>query len=111
MGRRDKISPFTLSRGTGLGGARALGQIFNIKQYRKLMAIMVIETNSSFTLVESNALRTLMAFSNGGAITISQRTLKRDIQSILYKGVFENLRLQLQEHIASGAKIKLTINA
>jgi len=48
------------------------------------MAIMVIETNSSFSLVESNAFRTLMAYCNGGAITISRRTLKRDIQSILY---------------------------
>jgi len=83
LGRRSRISPFTLARGIRLGGARAPGQLFNAKEYRKLMAIMVIETNYSFSLVESNAFRTLMAYCNGGAITISRRTLKRDIQSIL----------------------------
>ena len=75
------------------------------------MAIMVIETNSSFSLVESNAFRTLMAYCNGGAITISRRTLKRDIQSNLYTDLFENLRRQLHEHISTGAKINLTRDA
>jgi len=94
----------------GLGGARAPGQLFNTKEYRRLMAIIVIETNSSFSLVESNAFRTLMAYCNGRPITISRRTLKRDIQSILYKDLFENLR-ELREHISTGAKINLTIDA
>jgi len=75
------------------------------------MAIMVIETNSSFSLLESNAFRTLMAYCNGGAITISQRTLKRDIQSILYTDLFENLQGQLREHISTGTKTNLTIDA
>jgi len=111
LGSRSRISPFTLARSAGLGGARAPGQLFNAKEYRKLMAIMVIETNSSFSLVESNAFRTLMAYCNGGAITISRRTLKRDIQSNLYTDLFENLRGQLREHISTGAKINLTIDA
>jgi len=75
------------------------------------MAIMVIETNSSFSLVESNAFRTLMVYCNGGAITISRRTLKRDIQSILYTDMFENLRGQLDQHIRTGAKTNLTLDA
>jgi len=75
------------------------------------MAIMVIETNSSFSLVESKAFPTLMAYCNGGAITISRRTLKRDIQSILYTDLFENLQGQLREHISTGVKINLTIDA
>jgi len=48
LGRRSRISRFTLARGIGLGGVRAPGPLFNAKEYRKLIAIMVIETNSSF---------------------------------------------------------------
>jgi len=72
---------------------------------------MVIETNSSFALVESNSFCTLRAYCNGAAITISQRTLKRNILSILYKDLFESLHLRLQDHIFTGAKINLTIDA
>ena len=72
---------------------------------------MVIETNSSFTLVKSSPLRILIAYSNGDAITIYWRTLKHDIQSILYKGLFENIQVQLQEHIATCSMLNLTIDA
>ena len=57
------------------------------------MSIMVIKTNSSFALVESNSFHTLMAYCNGAAITILWKTLKRDIQSILYNDLFETLRV------------------
>jgi len=109
MEGRSQISPFTLVRGTR--GALAPGQLFNTKEYRKLMAIMVIETNSSFALVASNSFGTLMAYCNGAAITISRRTRKCDMQSILYKDLFETLRVRLQDHIFTSAKINLTIDA
>lgn len=107
--KRAEISPFTLAKNTG--GPRAPGQLFNLLEYRKLMAVMVIETNSSFKLVESNAFRSLIAYCNGNATTISRKTIKRDIQILLYKQLFQSLRGRLQSHISAGAKINLTIDA
>ena len=107
--RGIEISPFTLARGTS--GSRAPGQQFNSQQYRKLMAVMVIETNSSFKLVESNAFRTLLAYCNGNATAISRRTVKRDIQTILYEELFKNLKVRLRAHILTGGRINLTIDA
>jgi len=73
------------------------------------MVIMVIEMNSCFALVESNSFCTLMVYCNRPAITISQRTLQGDIQSIIYKDLFETFRVRLQDHIFTGAKINLQI--
>jgi len=107
--KRAEISPFTLAKSTR--GPRAPGQLFNLLEYRKLMAVMVIETNSSFKLVESNAFRSLIAYCDGNATTISWKTIKRDIQILLYKQLFQSLRGRLQSHISAGAKINLTIDA
>ena len=107
--KRAKISPFTLARNTG--GARAPGQLFNISEYRKLMAIMVIESNSSFKLVESTAFRSLITYCNGNATAISRKTVKRDIQILLYEELFQSLKIRLQSHISTGAKVNLTIDA
>ena len=75
------------------------------------MVVMVIETDSSFKLVESNAFRTLLAYCNGNATAISWRTVKRDIQIILYEELFKNLKVRLRPHILTGRRINLTINA
>ena len=106
---RSEISPFTLARGRL--GPRAAGHLFDNKEYRKLIAVMVLETNSSFQMVESNAFRALMAYCNGSAIAISRRTIKRDIEKTLYKELFQNLRVRLQDHVSAGAKVNLTIDA
>ena len=107
--RGIEISPFTLAKGES--GSRAPGQQFNSQQYRKLMAVMVIETNSSFKLVESNAFRTLLAYCNRNATAISRRTVKRDIQTILYEELFKNLKVRLRAHILTRGRINLTIDA
>ena len=75
------------------------------------MAVMVIETNCSFKLVESNAFRTLLAYCNGNATAISRRTVKRDIQTILYEELFKSLKVRLRAHILTGGRTNLTINA
>ena len=75
------------------------------------MAIMVIETNSSFKLVESNTFRTLLAYFNGNATAISRRTVKQDIQTILYQELFQNLKVHLRAHILTRGRINLTIDA
>ena len=104
-----EISPFTLAKGTS--GSWAPGQQLYSQQYRKLMAVMVFETKSSFKLVESNAFRTLLAYCNGNATEISRRTVKRDIQTILYQELFQNLKVRLRAHILTGGRINLTIDA
>ena len=52
-----------------------------------------------------------MADSNGSAIAISRRPIKRATEKPLYKELFQNLRVCLQDHISPGAKINLTIDA
>ena len=75
------------------------------------MAVMVIETNTSFKLVESNAFQTLLAYCNGKATAILRRTVKRDIQTIVYQELFQNLKVSLRAHILTGGRINLTIDA
>ena len=104
-----EISPFTLAQGRL--DPRAAGHLFDNKEYRKMIAVIVLETNSSFQMVESNVFRALMAYCNGSAIAISRRTIKRNIEKRLYKELFQNLRVRLQDHISAGAKVNLTIDA
>ena len=66
---RSEISPFTLARERL--GPRAAGHLLDNNEYTKLIAVMVLETNSSFQMVESNVFRALMAYCIGSAIAIS----------------------------------------
>ena len=75
------------------------------------MAVMVIESNSSFKLAESTAFRSLITYCNGSATAISRKTVKRDFQILLYEELFQSLKICLQSHIATSAKVNLTIDA
>ena len=108
MHKRAKISPFTLARNAG--GGWPPGQLLNLSEYRKLMANMVIESNSSFKLVESTTFRSLITYCNGNVTTISRETVKQDIQIVLYQELYQRLKISLWSHISTGAKVNLTID-
>ena len=44
-------------------------------------------------------------------MAISRKTVKRDIQILLYEELFQSLKIRLQSHISTGAKVNLTIDA
>ena len=61
-GKRLGTSPFTIARQNA--GAHAFGQTFEDKEYRRLLARMVVETNSSFRIVEAKAFHNLFRYCN-----------------------------------------------
>ena len=107
--KQSGTSPFTIARQNA--GARAFGQTFEAKEYRCLLARMVVETNSSFRIVEAKAFHNLVRYCNSRVPIITRSTLHRDIQHLLYKQLFSKVRDQLQIHISEGARINLTLDA
>lgn len=80
--KRSGTSPFTIARQNA--GARTAGQMFEEKEYRRLLASMVLETNSAFRIVEAKAFRNLVCYCNSRVPMITRPTLCRDIQNLLY---------------------------
>ena len=102
-------NPFTIS--SQLAGTRQPGEIFDEQEYRRLLAMMVVETNTAFRMVEVVSFRNLMRYCNSQVPIVSGSMLYRDIHKILYRRLFKEVCQRLQLHIAEGARINLTLDA
>jgi len=107
--KRTGSSPFTIA--SQLSGMRQPGVIFDEPEYRKLLAIMVVETNTAFRTAEVDSFRNLMRYCNGQVPLVSRSTLYRDIHKLLYRRLFKEVCQRLQLHISDGARMNLTIDA
>ena len=102
-------NPFSIS--SQLAGTRQPGEIFDEQEYRRLLAMMVVETNTAFRMVEVVSFRNLMRYCNSQVPTVSRSMLYWDIHKILYRRLFNEVCQRLQLHIAEGARINLTLDA
>ena len=102
-------NPFTIS--SQLAGTLQPGEIFDEEEYRRLLAMMVVETNTAFRMVELVSFRNLMRYCNSQVPIVSRSMLYRDIHKILYRRLFKEVCQRLQLHIAEGARINLTLDA
>ena len=104
-------NPFSIS--SQLAGTRQPGEIFDEQEYRRLLAVMVVETNTEFRMVEVVSFRNLMRYCNSQVLTVSRSMPYRDIHKILYRRLFKQVcqRLHWQLHIAEGARMNLTLDA
>ena len=107
--RRIGTSPFTIA--SQLSGARQVGETFDEQEYRKLLAVMVVETNTAFRTVEVDSFRNLMRYCNSRVPMVTRPMLYRDIHKLLYRRLFKEVRHRLQLHISEGARINLTLDA
>ena len=101
-------NPFTIS--SQLAGTRQPGEIFDEEEYRRLLAMMVVETNTAFRMVEVVSFRNLMRYCNSQVPIVSRSMHYRDIHRILYRRLFKEVCQRLQLHIAEGARINLTLD-
>lgn len=53
-------NPWSLSAGVGTGNDRAFGRPFESHIYRQLLAEFVVDTNPSFSVIESRSFRSLL---------------------------------------------------
>ena len=102
-------SPFTIA--SQLAGMRQPGVIFEEHESRRLLANMVVETNTAFRTVEVDSFQNLMRYCNGQVPLVSRSTLYRDIHKLRYRRLFKEVCQRLQLHISDGARINLTIDA
>ena len=107
--KRTGTSPFTIA--SQLAGTRQVGEIFDEQEYRKLLAMMVVETNTSFRTVEVDSFQNLVRYCNSRVPTVTRPMLYRDINKLLYRRLFKEVRHRLQLHISQGARINLTLDA
>lgn len=89
---------------------RAPGAKFEEEQYRKLLASFIVETNSAFRIVESQAFNNLIQYCNAHIKPISRQTAARDIRA-LHNELLPVIKARLNAHTASGGKVSLTLDA
>lgn len=105
---RTDSNPFSIS--SRLAGTWQPGEIFDQQEYRHLLAIMVVETNTAFGIVEVVSFRNLLRYCNSQVPIVSCSMLYRDIHKILYRQLFNEVCQRLQLYITEGARRNLTFD-
>ena len=87
--KRTGATPFTIA--TQLAGTRQPGELFDEQEYRRLLAMMVVETNTAFRAVEVVSFQNLMHYCNAQVPIVSHSMLYRDIYKLLYRRLFKEV--------------------
>lgn len=79
-------------------------------KYRELLLSFVVSNNLSLRLIESHSFHQLVHFLSPTTLSISSRTLHRELQRQFsyHRGL---LQIELQSHIAYGGRISITTDA
>ena len=79
-------------------------------KYRELLLSFVVSNNLSLRLIESYSFHQLVQFLSPSTLSISSRTLHRELQRQFsyHRGL---LQLELQSHITHGGRISITTDA
>jgi hypothetical protein len=97
------ITPWTLTQ-------RQRGaEHFTEDRYRVLLLHFLIETNSSFSIVESNSFRELMSFLNSKISPLSRRTMTRELHKY-HESMVPRIKASLSTQINSGGRIHITLD-
>ncbi|KAH0604042.1 uncharacterized protein H6S33_007073 [Morchella sextelata] len=90
--------------------ARKPGEVFDNDQYRELLVSFLVETDSAFRLVEAKSFRRLVQCCNSNCPLISRRTVMEDLQK-MHHNLQQSVRSKLEQHIKSGGRISITLDA
>ena len=71
--RRTSSTPFIIAR--ELAGTRQARKLFDEQEYHRLLAMMVVETNTAFRTVEEDSFQKLMRYCNGLVPIVSRSML------------------------------------
>lgn len=83
---------------------------FSDEGFRQRMVHFLVDTNSSFRLVESSAFRELLRYLNPRAIATTRKTIVRELHR-QYAAMLPRVRSQLASQIQSNGLIHLTLDA
>ena len=85
-------------------------QANNTAKYRELLLSFVVSNNLSLRIIESYSYRQLIQFLSPTTLSISSRTLHRELQRQFsyHRGV---LQVELHSHILKGGRISITTDA
>jgi hypothetical protein len=97
------VMPWTLTQ------RRQGGEHFTEEVYRELLLEFLIETNSSFRVVESKSFRKLMNYVNSKVPSLSRRTIVRDLHK-LHKSILPRIQNALSTQIEDGGKVHITLD-
>jgi hypothetical protein len=82
---------------------------FTEQRYRVLLLHFLIETNSSFSIVESDSFRELMSFLNSKITTLSRRTMTRELHKY-YESIVPRIKASIMIQINSTGRIHITLD-
>lgn len=110
--KRSKIqsTPWTTAASSSGTTMHRLGQPFNETTYRRLLTSSLVETNSSFRLVESKSFNKLMQYCNANTPTLSHQTVARDLRK-MHDELKPMIKDRFQKHIDSGGHVNITLDA
>jgi hypothetical protein len=82
----------------------------DVAKYREILLSFVVSNNLSLRLVESYSFRQLVQFLNPTTLSVSSRTLHRELQRqfVRHRGI---LQIELHSHIKNGGRISITTDA
>ena len=102
-------TPFTLA--AIQGPSRSGFSQFDNKTFRELLlAVFIVSSNSSLSIVENPNFYRMLQYCNPKARMISRRTISNDIYS-LYRSLFQQVIKRLSQHCEDGGKISITLDA
>jgi hypothetical protein len=106
--QRTDDAPWSPTMATS--GHRPPGESFNDKKYRKFLAAFIIETNSTFRIVESTGFNNnLIQYCNAKAEPISRHTILQDIRN-LHKELQPMIKAKLAAHTTARWHVSLILD-
>lgn len=106
---KGQDTPWTFAASSS-AGLRQPGEKLNEQTYRRLLTSFLIDSNSSFHIVESQSFNKLMHYCNSLVPTLSHQTVARDLQS-MHAELKPIIVERFAKHIASGGCFIITLNA
>ena len=108
--KRRRTGSNLLTIASRLACMQQAGGRFDEQEYRRLLAMMVVEINTAFQTVQGDSFRNLMRYCNGLVPIVSCSRFYRHIYKLPYRRLCKGVCQWLQLYVSEGAWINLTIH-
>jgi hypothetical protein len=105
---RTEQTPWTLV--SSASTVRNPGEVFNENTYRRLLTLFLVETNSSFRLIERESFGKLMRYCNGSVPNLSHQTVARDLRR-MHDELKPRIQERFHKHVLEGGSFNITLDA
>jgi hypothetical protein len=106
----SSASSFFEPRRLGIHAAKEPRASANPAKYRELVLSFIVSNNLSLRVIESHSYRQIIQFLSPSVLSLSARTLHRDLQR-QFSHHRAALQIELHSHISNGGRISITTDA